>query len=68
MWWFGASPRRATPKGHILHLSHSIASRSSSYIELLSAFVAHVINVAAMRGLIATRVHAPGVPFLDQFA
>src|ERR1019366_2348306 len=41
MRWFDASPRRATPKGHNLHHLHSTASRSPTYIELLSALVAH---------------------------
>src|SRR6266498_4126490 len=41
MWRFGASPRRATPKGQNLHLPRSTASRSSTYIEPPSAFVTH---------------------------
>src|SRR6266508_2260230 len=32
-WRFEASPRRAAPKGQLLHLSHSIASRSFAYID-----------------------------------
>src|SRR6266540_5593954 len=32
-WRFEASPRRTAPKGQLLHLSHSIASRSFAYID-----------------------------------
>jgi hypothetical protein len=32
-WRFEASPRRAAPKGQLLHLSHSIASRNLAYID-----------------------------------
>ena len=40
---FDASPRRATPKGHNLHLSRSTTSRNSAYtIKLLSMFGTHV--------------------------
>src|SRR5918997_2138020 len=40
---FDASPRRATPKGHNLHLPRSTTSRSSAYtIKLLSMFGTHV--------------------------
>jgi hypothetical protein len=40
---FDASPRRATPKGHTLHLPRSTTSRSSAYtIKLLSMFGTHV--------------------------
>jgi hypothetical protein len=40
---FDASPRRATPKGHNLHLPRSTTSRSSTYnIKLLSMFGTHV--------------------------
>jgi hypothetical protein len=35
-------PRRATPKGQILHLPHSITSRNSAYITFLSVFLAHL--------------------------
>src|SRR5918998_2177975 len=39
---FDASPRRATPKGHNLHLPRSTTSRSSAYtIKLLSMFGTH---------------------------
>jgi hypothetical protein len=41
MRWFEASPRRATPKGQILHLLHSTASESFTYIELPSTFGTH---------------------------
>ena len=42
MRWFEASPRRAAPKGPVLHLPRSTASRSSAYIKLLSTFVTHI--------------------------
>ncbi len=62
MRWFEASPRRAAPKGPVLHLPRSTASRSSAYIKLLSAFVTHVLvdhsaedSAASNRGVAGDR-------------
>jgi len=41
MWRFEASPRRAAPKGQLLHLPRSTASRSPTYIKPPSTFVTH---------------------------
>jgi hypothetical protein len=40
---FETTLRRAIPKGHNLHLPRSTASRSTTYVGLLSAFVTHSI-------------------------
>jgi hypothetical protein len=66
MRWFEASPRRAAPKGPVLHLPRSTASRSFAYIKLLSAFVTHILvdhtaknTVASDRGAMGN--HGGGV-------
>jgi hypothetical protein len=63
---FEASPRRATPKGHNLHLPRSTASAKISYLSTsLSAFVAHWGAETLIHHALVFRGYAAGLSWVS---